>query len=229
MASSRAANSTLYPQNADLSGACGVLIPAYNEEATLPTVIEVALAARLGPVLVVDDGSEDATREAALTAGATVLELVANRGKGGAVFAGASALKTRVVLLLDADLVGLTPEHLHDLARPVLSGQLDMTRGVFVGGRWRTTAAQNLTPALNGQRALLREKLLAVRGLAGSRYGIEIVITEQAKREAWRTRDVPLRGVSQIMKEEKRGLWPGLQVRLAMYRDILRAYLKTRT
>lgn len=194
----------------------------------MPSVIRVALAARLGPVLVVDDGSEDATYAAALTAGAAVLTLPANLGKGGAVFAGASALQTEVVLLVDADLVGLTPQHLRDLAQPVLDDRLDMTRGVFVGGRWRTTAAQNLTPVLNGQRALLRQNLLGVAGLAESRYGLEILMTEQAKSEDWRTGDVALIGVSQVMKEEKRGFRQGFQVRLRMYRDILEAYIKTR-
>ena len=218
----------LYPPNPDLGGACGVLIPAFNEETTVARVVEVARAARLGPVLVVDDGSDDATRAAALQAGAVVLTLLANSGKGGAVFVGASMLQTRVVVLLDADLVGLTPQHVHDLARPVLDHTLDMTRGVFLGGRWRTTAAQNLAPVLNGQRALVRRKLLGVPGLAASRYGLEVLMTEQAKYEAWRTGDVPLRGVSQVMKEEKRGFRQGFQVRLRMYRDILEAYIKTR-
>ena len=218
----------LYPPDADLGGACGVLIPAFNEEATVGKVVEVARAARLGPVLVVDDGSKDATQAAALRAGAVVLALPANSGKGGAVFAGAQALRTETVVLLDADLVGLTPQHLHDLARPVLDHDLDMTRGVFLGGRWRTTAAQNLAPVLNGQRALVRKKLLGVPGLAASRYGLEILMTERAKHQAWRTGDVPLRGVSQVMKEEKRGFRQGFQVRLRMYRDILEAYIKTR-
>ncbi len=218
----------LRPPDARLSGPCGVLIPAYNEETTVPSVVRVALAAALGPVLVVDDGSADATRGAALNAGAAVLTLPANAGKGGAVFVGALTLQTDVVLLVDADLVGLTPQHLHDLARPVLAGDLEMTRGVFVGGRWRTTAAQNLTPVLNGQRALVREKLLGVPGLAKSRYGLEVLMTEQAKHEHWRTGDVPLRGVSQVMKEEKQGFRRGFRVRLRMYRDILEAYIKTR-
>ena len=228
VAFSRAVDLNISPDDADLRGVCGILIPAYDEETTVSTVIAVALQTRLGPVLVVDDGSEDGTGAAALNAGATVLTLPENSGKGGAVFAGASALKTDVVVLIDADLVGLIPQHLHDLARPVLDGRLEMTRGVFVGGRWRTTAAQNLTPVLNGQRTLVREKLLSVPGLAQSGYGVEVAITEEAKRARWRTGDIPLHNLSQVMKEEKRGFRQGFRVRLGMYRDILRAYLKTR-
>ena len=220
---------TLHPADAVLSGACGVLIPAFNEQATVRSVAEVALTADLGPVLVVDDGSTDATVELALDAGATVLSLPENVGKGGAVFAGTSALQTDVVLLIDADLTGLTPSHLVSLAAPLLAGTTDMTRGVFAGGRLRTTAVQRLTPQLNGQRAVLREKLLSVPDLAGSRYGIEVAITEQCRRARWRTADVPLPGVSQVMKEEKLGFRRGLRMRASMYRDILRTLLRNRS
>lgn len=199
---------------------CAVLIPAYNEAANLPRVVAVALEAALGPVLVVDDGSRDGTAEAARRSGAAVLRLDRNHGKGGALLAGGSALESDVVVLLDADLLGLTPQHLLELAAPVLRGEVEMTRGVFAGGRWRTTAAQRLTPQLNGQRGLLRAQLLEVAGLGSSRYGVEIAITEHAKRCAWRMRDVPLAGVSHIMKEEKRGLWRGLLVRFKMYAEI---------
>ncbi|ADI13544.1 glycosyl transferase family 2 [Truepera radiovictrix DSM 17093] len=198
-----------------------MLIPAFNEAANVPSVVRVALEAALGPVLVVDDGSGDATALAAERAGATVLRLPRNEGKGGALFAGARALSSDVVVLVDADLLGLRPEHLRDLALPVLRGEVEMTRGVFAGGRWRTTAAQRLTPQLNGQRALKRELLLSVPGLKSSRYGVEIAITEHAKRSGWRVRDVPLAGVSQVMKEEKRGFWQGVAMRLKMYAEIL--------
>ena len=201
---------------------CAVLVPAYNEAAHVARVIGVARAAALGPVLVVDDGSSDATTPTAQAAGAEVLQLPDNRGKGGAVFAGAAHVDTDVVVLLDADLLGLTPNHIRALAEPVLKGTVTMTRGMFSGGRWRTTAAQHLTPQLNGQRAILRGKLLEVEGLADSRYGIEIAITEHAKRAGWPVCDVPLYGVSQVMKEEKRGFWVGLGVRFKMYREIFR-------
>jgi glycosyltransferase involved in cell wall biosynthesis len=177
-------------------------------------------------VLVVDDGSNDGTAAAARAAGADVLRLELNRGKGGALAAAAEAVDTTVVVLLDADLTDLTPAHIHDLAAPVLAGEVDMTRGTFAGGRWRTDTAQRLVPQLNGQRALRRELLLSVPGLAESRYGVEIAITSQARRQGWTTRDVPLIGVSQVMKEEKRGWWQGVTARLAMYRDVLVTLLR---
>lgn len=207
---------------------CAVLIPAYNEADHVARVVGTAKATGYA-VWVVDDGSEDATAECARKAGAEVLTLPQNQGKGGAVFAGAARVDAEVVVLLDADLLGLRPEHVTALAEPVLAGRATMTRGVFAGGRWRTTTAQRLTPQLNGQRAVLRERLLGVPGLAKSRYGIEVLITEHAKRAGWAVQDVALPGVSQVMKEEKRGFWVGAGVRLQMYGEIFRQLLRNVT
>lgn len=208
--------------------AADVIIPAYQEAPNVGRVVQVALAAGLGRVLVIDDGSTDGTTAAARAAGAEVLSLPSNRGKGGALVAGANACTREVVVMLDADLVGLRPEHVVALAEPVCGGWADMARGTFEGGRWRTTAAQHVAPQLNGQRAVRRELLLAVPDLEGSRYGVEVAITLYAAAEGWRCVSVPLEGVSQVMKEEKLGFWRGLRVRLAMYGDIVATLLRAR-
>lgn len=205
---------------------CAILIPAYNEAGRVADVVRVALEADLGTVLVVDDGSRDNTADVAESAGAQVLRLEPNRGKGGAVAAGVRALDTDVVVLLDADLVGLKPSHLRDLAAPVLAGEVDMTRGVFEGGRWSTTAAQKMLPQLNGQRAVRRELLEGLPELETSRYGIEVVITDAARSDHWRTRDIAMPDVSQVTKEEKRGLLKGALHRARMYGEILRSLVR---
>lgn len=203
-----------------------MLIPAFDEASNLAPVVRAAIEADLGPVVVVDDGSRDATAEVARGAGAEVIRLEKNRGKGAALRAGAAATDREIVVLLDADLIGLTAEHVRALAEPVVAGRVEMTRGAFRGGRWRTTAAQRITPQLNGQRAMRRAALLAVPGLAESRYGVEIAITRHAEARGWRSLDVPLDGVSQVMKEEKRGLLRGIATRLRMYAEILAAIVK---
>lgn len=203
-----------------------VLIPALDEVATVGAVVAVARAAGIGPVVVVDDGSSDGTAAAAAAAGAEVVRLDRNLGKGGAVAAGARSRREDVVVLLDADLTGLRPQHVRALADPVLAGVADMTRGVFAGGRWRTTLAQRALPVLNGQRALARAGLLSVEGLDASRYGVEIAISEHAHEAGWHTVDVPLRGVSQVMKEEKRGAVRGTVIRLRMYAEIVAEFLR---
>lgn len=207
---------------------CAILLPAFNEVRTIGEVVRVALESRLGEVFVVDDGSFDGTGEAAQQAGGRVISLTSNRGKGGAVAAAATTIDADVLVLIDADLTGLKATHLEALARPVLSSETDMTRGVFVGGRWQTAAAQRLTPQLNGQRGIWRELLLSVPGLEATRYGLEVAITEHARRSGWTVQDVPLMGVSQVMKEEKRGFWRGVGTRLGMYRDIVRTVLNRR-
>ena len=198
-----------------------MVVPAYNEAATIAPVVRAALAAGVGPVLVVDDGSSDGTADVAQAAGADVVRLGVNRGKGGALQAGALAAGEDVLVLLDADLVGLRPEHVH-------AGEVDMTRGIFAGGRFRTSLAQRVTPQLSGQRALRREALLGVPGLGASRYGVEVAITRHAIGCGWRFVDVPLAGVSQVMKEEKRGLLKGLGSRARMYGEILSTLLGSR-
>jgi glycosyltransferase involved in cell wall biosynthesis len=203
-----------------------LVIAAFNEETTVAEVVRVACSSHLGVVYVIDDGSTDATANIASQAGATVIKLPKNLGKGGVLHHAAINLSEDVLILLDADLVGLTPAHIHTLAEPVLVGEVDMTRGLFSGGRVQTTLAQYLAPQLSGQRAILREKLAAISELAESRYGVEIFITKHAKQADWRTRDVWLAGVSQVMKEEKRGFWRGFLIRLKMYADIARAYLR---
>ncbi len=205
-----------------------IIIPAYQEAPNVGRVVQVALAAGIGRVLVIDDGSTDGTTAAARAAGAEVVSLPSNRGKGGAVVAGANACTSEVVVMLDADLVGLRPEHVVALAEPVCGGKADMARGTFEGGRWRTTTAQHVAPQLNGQRGVRRELLLEVPDLAGSRYGVEVAITMHAAAEGWRCVNVPLEGVSQVMKEEKLGFWRGLRVRLAMYGDIVATLLRAR-
>jgi glycosyltransferase involved in cell wall biosynthesis len=80
------------------------VIPAYNEADHIADVVGRTLAHL--PVLVVDDGSEDATARLAEAAGAKVLRQVPNQGKGAALRAGfRQALDTgaAAVIMLDAD------------------------------------------------------------------------------------------------------------------------------
>jgi glycosyltransferase involved in cell wall biosynthesis len=82
-----------------------VLIPALNAEKTLPPIVRGALE-HVSRVAVIDDGSTDRTSEVSKEAGAIVLRLDVNQGKGGALKTGfAWALEQAVdgVITLDAD------------------------------------------------------------------------------------------------------------------------------
>ena len=198
-----------------------ILIPAYNEEATVADVVRVALESKLGEVLVVSDGSRDHTAERARTAGAQVLELPVNQGKGGAVAAGAQALEAELLILLDADLRNLQAHHLHALLEPLKTGKADTTAGLFRGGGASTDFGNRATPFLSGQRAIPRATILNVPNLKERRYAIELAIGDQIKREGLRLKYVQLEGVSQVMKERKRGFLGGFARRLRMYWQIL--------
>lgn len=84
-----------------------VVVPAKDEAGRIGTTVTRLLdeLADVGPeVLVVDDGSADATASVAERAGARVLRHDANRGKGAAVRTGVLAARGRTVVFLDADL-----------------------------------------------------------------------------------------------------------------------------
>ncbi len=81
-----------------------VLVAAYNEAPVIGEVVRRALqAVASSEVLVVDDGSTDGTERAAAAAGARVLRLPANRGKGSAIRQGLMNARGAVVVLIDGD------------------------------------------------------------------------------------------------------------------------------
>jgi glycosyltransferase involved in cell wall biosynthesis len=203
------------------------IIPAYNEETRLPRVLEAVRAASLvDDILVVSDGSVDGTYEVARHFdGVRALQLPQNLGKGGAMHVGACHTDAPLLVFLDADLIGLTPEHVDSLVEPVYRDDADMTLGVFRGGRRATDLAQKLFPFVSGQRAIRRELFLEVPNVQFARFGVETQITRWAVRQRWRVQYVPLIGVTHPMKEEKLGRLRGTVARLRMYADIARILL----
>ena len=206
----------------------GVVIPAFNEEKGLGRVLETVSAVDWGAeIVVVDDGSTDSTLAVARAwaqqdGRITSCRLSQNQGKGGAMLSGVKALSTDLVLFLDADLIGLRPYHLQTLCLPVLAGAGDMTIAVFRRGGARTDAALRLTPYLSGQRCLRRlAAAQALSRMAGTRYGVEVALTDYAKHHHWQTQYVNWYGLTHTMKEDKRGRLAGWQSRWQMYAQIM--------
>ncbi|PKM81615.1 MAG: glycosyl transferase family 2 [Firmicutes bacterium HGW-Firmicutes-14] len=108
-----------------------VIIPAYNEEHSLPGVIASILEYPGIDVLVVNDGSKDRTSSVARKAGASVIDLPFNLGIGGAVQTGylyASKYDYDVAVQVDAD-GQHNPGDLFKVIGPVLEGEADMVVG----------------------------------------------------------------------------------------------------
>jgi len=113
------------------------LIPALNEEEALPGVLAELQEAGIGRVVVVDNGSTDATPRVARAAGATVVRQP-ERGYGAACLAGMAEIRswTRrpgVVLFLDGD-GSDDPAAAHRLLEPLAAGAADMVVGVRMVG-----------------------------------------------------------------------------------------------
>jgi polyisoprenyl-phosphate glycosyltransferase len=199
------------------------IIPAYNEEKTVGQVIAVLKESPLiKKVIVVSDGSTDNTVDVSKSYGVEVVELSENIGKGGALKAGLDNSKAEVVLFLDADLIGLTQKHVHNLLEPVMNDQADMTIGIFEKGRIATDFAQKMAPHLSGQRALKFSLLEQISDLDVARFGVEVALNRFMESSKIRVKDVVLQDMSHVMKEEKMGVWKGMAARMKMYWEIIK-------
>lgn len=199
------------------------IVPAYNEAQNIASVLSVlGDVPEIHEMIVVDDGSTDNTADTARQNGAIVVSLPENLGKGGAMKAGAALASGDVVLFLDADLVGLTVDHVRQLLVPVLTGESEATVGIFDGGRASTDWAQALAPFLSGQRVLRRQLLVGFEHIDMAGYGVELQLHRQLKRMGISPREVVLQEVTQVVKEEKMGLVKGFSARMRMYWEIIR-------
>jgi len=213
----------------------GVVIPAFNEANNLSLVLNTVCAVEwLQQIIVVDDGSRDTTFEVAQRAAErdnrlAVIRLSQNQGKAAAMLAGVQVLHTDLVIFLDADLVGLKPAHLEQMASSHISGSCDMVIAAFQVGRVITNVSQRLMPQLSGQRCLWRNDAeQALIPLAADRYGVETGLNIYAKRNHWRIKKIIWRGISHHMIYQKRKMIDGLQNRLQMYGQIMTVIARNR-
>lgn len=200
-----------------------VIIPAYNEGKTIGEVIKVVEKVKLvDKIIVVSDGSVDNTVDIAKKHDVEILELVNNIGKGGALSRGVDATYSEIILFLDADLIGLNEQHVIDLLNPVIDEEVDMTIGVFNNGRFTTDLAQKVAPYLSGQRAIKRYIFKNIPNIDITRYGVEVALTKYVASNNIKSKEVILKNLTHVMKEEKLGLVKGFASRLKMYWDIVK-------
>lgn len=199
-----------------------VIIPAFNEAATIAQkVAEVIDHPWVHEVIVVDDGSSDATATRAAAAGARVIRSNENAGKAAALDAGVAASSGKYLLFLDADVTGYTHATLSRIIEPVVSERYEM----FVGIRARRTIWLNRVlhffPILGGERALTRELWQSVPHDHKQGFQIEITMNYCAKWTGKGMGFALIRGTEHRTKEKKYGLLLGLVRRTGMIRDIV--------
>jgi glycosyltransferase involved in cell wall biosynthesis len=195
------------------TGDLAVIIPAFAEEARIAaTVAAAAEIPGVDLVLVVDDGSADATARVAKEAGAVVVRHGRNRGKGAAMETGAAALaaiearegrsEPRLLLFLDADLER-SAANAAVLAEPVRSGQAGMSIATLPpqpgGGHGlvvrlardgiRAAVGFEARQPLCGQRCLSRAAFEAALPLARG-FGAETGLTIDVLRAGFRIAEV---------------------------------------
>jgi len=193
-----------------VTGRIQALVPAFREADRVGDTVGALLAiAGVDEVVVVDDGSPDATAAAALAAGATVLRVPRRVGKGGAVEGALRRLEPADVwLLADADL-GRSASALSVLVDEVRAGRADLAIAAFPAledgglGTVKRLAARLIRllgrfaaeEPLSGQRAITGACLAAARPLAPG-FGLETGMTIDAARAGFRVVEIPVPGLT---------------------------------
>ena len=186
------------------------LVPAHDEADRVGETVEALREIPdVSEVVVVDDGSIDATATVALAAGATVLRVPKRAGKGGAAEGALRRLEPADIwLFTDADL-GATAAGVDVLLKEVRDDHADLAIAVFPpmpgGGlglvkRFAGRAIAALAPfepvePLSGQRAISSACLSACRPLAAG-FGLETAMTIDAARARFRIHEVAVSGLS---------------------------------
>jgi glycosyltransferase involved in cell wall biosynthesis len=217
--------------NADIAPCLSVVMPVYNEAATIERVINTVLAQRpVQELLIVDDGSQDGTSKILehLAQDTPRIHLIinsVNQGKGAALRQGFQQASAPYVIIQDADLE-YDPIEYYLLLSPLLSGRADVVFGSRFKGAyaqrvlyyWHSignkflTAMSNMATNLNLTDLetcykIFRREVIQNIQLKENRFGFEPEIAAKIARLGLRIYEVPISYYGRTYNEGKKICW----------------------
>ena len=197
------------------------VVCAYNEADRIKNILDVIVGhPGLAEVIVVNDGSTDATL-ALLESYPTirVLSHTPNRGKTYALSRGIAAARCEHLMLLDADLAGVTAADIDALAAPVLRGEVEVSISLRSNSLWlyRRIGLDFVSGERVAPKWLLQSLVEAMQRLP--RWGGEVYMNQIFIRHACRIAVVRWRRVINVRKYQKAGFWRGTLAEAKMIAD----------
>ena len=205
-----------------------IVIPIYNEEKTLLTILEKVRAQDMEKeIILVDDGSTDGTREILSSLDYPEVRVILhdqNQGKGAALRTGFREVTGDIIIIQDADLE-YNPEEYRFLIKPILDGVADVVYGArFLGGPhrvlyfWHYCGNKLLTLItnvlfninLNDMETCYKVfKREALQGLTivSNRFGFEPEITAKMVKRGQRIYEIPISYFGRTYAEGKKITW----------------------